>query len=73
MLVSPTLGLSFGKVDEIIVPKSTIPVQLDGIWSTKTEWTDASETKIVENGSTAYLRAKYDQSFCMFCSTSFQM
>ncbi len=63
MLVSPTLGLSFGKGDEIIVPKSTIPVQLDGIWSTKTEWTDASETKIVENGLTAYLRAKYDAKF----------
>jgi len=63
ILVPSALGSSFGKGDEIIVTKSTIPVQLDGIWSTKTEWADASEAKIVENGLTAYLKAKYDERF----------
>jgi len=64
MLVPSTLGASFGKSDELlIIPKSTKPVQIDGMWSTKTEWTDASETVIAENSLTAYLRAKYDERF----------
>ena len=64
MLVPSTLGLSFGKSDEmLIIPKSTKPAQIDGMWSTKTEWTDASETKFLEKGLTAYFRAKYDERF----------
>jgi len=63
MLLPLTLDSSFGKSDDIIVIKSPMPAQIDGAWSTKTEWTDASETKIVENQLTAYLRAKHDETF----------
>jgi len=64
MLIPSALELSFAKNDEILViPKGIKPAEIDGMWSTKTEWIDASETKIVENQSTAYLRAKYDELF----------
>ena len=64
MLVPSTLGSSFGKSNEmLVIPEAIKATQIDGMWSTKTEWTDASETKIVENRLTAYLRAKYDERF----------
>ncbi|MGH9910017.1 MAG: hypothetical protein ACRD32_05205 [Nitrososphaerales archaeon] len=56
--------MSFGKNDNmLIIPNTANPPRIDGVWSTSTEWTDASETKIVENGMTAYLRAKHDERF----------
>jgi len=63
LLLSVTPALSESKNKEIIVPKSTNAVLLDGIWSYKNEWTDSSEIKLTQNGLTAYLRIKHDSSF----------
>jgi len=64
MLTPSALGPSFGTNEEVLViSKAANPVQIDGVWSTETEWLDASETKIVADGLTAYLRVKYDERF----------
>jgi hypothetical protein len=64
MIFPPTLGVSFGENDEsIFIPKSQQPPQIDGKWTSKTEWLDASETKIVDEKLTAYLRMKHDGIF----------
>ena len=62
-LLPSTLVTSIAQNDEIVVPKATRPADIDGMWSTRTEWTDASETVIMQNNLTAYLRAKYDETF----------
>jgi hypothetical protein len=64
MIFPPTLGISFGENDEpIFIPKSQQPPQIDGKWTSKTEWLDASETKIADEKLTAYLRMKHDGIF----------
>lgn len=64
MILPSTLGVSFGENDRsIFIPKSQQPPQIDGRWTSKTEWADASETRIVDEKSTAYLRMKHDGIF----------
>lgn len=56
--------VAYSKSNETFaMPSITNPVGLDGRWSTRAEWADASEAKIVHDGQTAYLRAKHDERF----------
>jgi hypothetical protein len=45
------------------IPESHESVQIDGLWTTKTEWTDASELKINDKELSAYVRAKHNQAY----------
>ena len=64
LLIPLTLGNSFGVSNEMLeVPKSVNPVEINGNWSTKTEWTDASEIKVQNEELTAYIRAKHDGTY----------
>lgn len=47
----------------INVPYSANAPNLDGQWTNSTEWTDASEYKLSNQGSTAYFRAKQNSSY----------
>ena len=47
----------------LIIPKSHEDVEIDGLWTTKTEWIDSSELKINDNELSAYVRAKHNQVF----------
>ena len=47
----------------INVPYSANAPNLDGQWTSSTEWTDASEYKLSNQGSTAYFRAKENSSY----------
>ena len=46
----------------ITIPTSEKGVEIDGRWTTQTEWADASETKI-EDKDLVYLRTKHDKVF----------
>ncbi len=61
MLISSTERSSSAKEDEITAPKSMKPVKIGGTWGTKSDWSDASVTRIVENGLTAYVRLKHGE------------
>ena len=50
------------EIRSITIPTSEKGVNIDGRWTTQTEWIDASETKI-EDKELAYLRAKHDKVF----------
>jgi len=64
MILPSSLWISFGENDEsIFIQKSQQPAQIDGKWTSKTEWVDASETKIADEKLTAYLRMKHDEIF----------
>jgi hypothetical protein len=64
LLIPLKAGVSFGINDEmLVVPKSEKPAEINGNWSTKTEWTDASEIKVQNEELTAYIRAKHDGVF----------
>ena len=45
------------------VPHSAIAPNVDGQWTTPTEWSDASEYKISNGASTAYLRTKENSNY----------
>jgi hypothetical protein len=47
----------------IDVPHSSNAPNLDGQWTTSTEWTDASENKLTNQGSTAYIRTKQNSTY----------
>ncbi len=47
----------------ITVPYSVNTPNIDGKWTTSTEWTDASEYKLPHQGSTAYIRTKQNSSY----------
>ncbi|MGH9921918.1 MAG: hypothetical protein ACRD38_04120 [Nitrososphaerales archaeon] len=47
----------------LIIPESHESVEIDGIWTSKTEWTDASELKINDKELSAYIRAKHNQAY----------
>jgi hypothetical protein len=63
LMLMPSVSVYSSSTDELIIPKSKEPVRIDGKWSSKMEWNDASETKIVRNGVTAYLKMKQDDRF----------
>ena len=52
----------FSTNPSINVPYSANAPNLDGQWTTSTEWTDASEYKISNQVSTAYIRTKHNSS-----------
>jgi hypothetical protein len=47
----------------LIIPENHEDVEIDGLWTTKTEWSDASELKISSNELSAYVRAKHNQAY----------
>jgi len=47
----------------IIILNSQHSVEIDGLWTSKTEWVDASETRIDNNELSAYVRAKHNQAY----------
>lgn len=47
----------------LMIPESHESVQIDGLWTAKTEWTDASELKIDDKDLSAYVRAKHNQAY----------
>lgn len=47
----------------LIIPESRESVEVDGLWTTKTEWTDSSELKISDEELSAYVRAKHNQAY----------
>ena len=61
--LTATLDVSSIKDDESILVPQGKPMTLDGRWPIKTEWLDSSETKIENEGMTAYFRIKHDNLF----------
>jgi hypothetical protein len=57
----PTQSLQ--EPSSLTIPRSHGGVEIDGLWSTKAEWTDASEMTISDEKLAAYVRAKHDQVF----------
>gem|GEM_PF-3266946 len=47
----------------LVIPESHEGVEIDGLWTTKTEWADASELKIDGKELSAYVRAKHNQAY----------
>jgi len=47
----------------VIIPQSYEGAEIDGLWTTKTEWTDSSELEINDKDLSAYVRAKHNQAY----------
>jgi hypothetical protein len=47
----------------INVPHSVNSPAIDGQWTTNTEWADASENKLTDQGSTAYIRTEQNSTY----------
>ncbi|MFQ5969316.1 MAG: hypothetical protein ACE5J2_02320 [Nitrososphaerales archaeon] len=63
MLTVEKPSMQLEQEPQSIIPKGEKLLEIDGRWSSKTEWIDASETKIKDKELTAYLRTKHDGVF----------